>query len=72
MLTAHGVVFKAHRLLYHSTLGLKVIAKGGEGVVRCWLDTEVRYVQALLKPTTNNLQIAFLGTEMCGVCSSIA
>jgi len=26
-----GLVFKAHRLLYHSTLGLRVIKKKGEG-----------------------------------------
>jgi len=26
-----GLVFKAHRLLYHSTLGLRVIKKEGEG-----------------------------------------
>jgi len=28
----HGFVFKAHRLVYHSTLGLRVIKKKKEGV----------------------------------------
>ena len=28
-----GLVFKAHRLLYHSTLGLRVIKKKTRGVV---------------------------------------
>ena len=36
-----GLVFKAHRLLYHSTLGLRVIKKKKKG---CWCVTRLLYV----------------------------
>ena len=34
-----GLVFKAHRLLYHSVLGLRVIKKRKKEVCRKWVES---------------------------------
>ena len=39
----HGLVFKAHRLVYHSTLGVRVMKKKDPGHVFVGVDSAVDF-----------------------------
>jgi len=58
-----GLVFKAHRLLYHSTLGLRVIQKKGEDVGTAGpavANVEAQFLEPLPEPETLNPKLYIL------------
>jgi len=64
-----GLVFKAHRLLYHSTLGLRVIKKKKDGLAH--LQAQVGVARGAEEPPRDAERIPARGVEKRGALHAV-